>query len=207
MVLTNVPPMKLLLFSDLHCDHQAVERIVQASRAADVVIGAGDFATCRRGLQEVIDGLSRIDRPTILVAGNSESAEELQTACRNWPQARVLHGSSTLVENQTFFGLGGAVPVTPFGEWSFDLSEEAACELLRDCPAGAVLVTHSPPFGAVDRDSRGRQLGSRAIRRVVDERLPRLVVCGHIHASGGQSVTLGSTTVINAGPTGMWWDV
>jgi len=199
--------MKLLLFSDLHRDRQAVERLIIAAAAADVVVGAGDFATCRLGLQPMIDALSKIDRPAVLVAGNSETADELRVACRDWPQASVLHGSSTIIQDQTFFGLGGAVPPTPFGAWSFDLSEEEATHRLKDCPPAAVLVSHSPPWGAVDRDSRGRQLGSRALRRVVDDRAPRLVVCGHIHHSSGQSATIGTTTVINAGPHGMWWEL
>ena len=35
--------MKILAFSDLHCDLEAAQRIVAASGPADVVVGAGDF--------------------------------------------------------------------------------------------------------------------------------------------------------------------
>jgi hypothetical protein len=59
-----------------------------------------------------------------------------------------------------FFGLGGAVPVTPFGAWSFDLAEEEAAALLAALPDRAVLVTHSPPLGHCDRDGSGRRLGA-----------------------------------------------
>ena len=52
--------MQLLLFSDVHCDTAAARRIVQQSASADIVIGAGDFATCRRGLQDTIDVLREI---------------------------------------------------------------------------------------------------------------------------------------------------
>ena len=44
--------MKLLLFSDLHCDADAALRLVEQSNRADVVIGAGDFSTMRRGLED-----------------------------------------------------------------------------------------------------------------------------------------------------------
>ena len=94
------------------------------------------------------------------------------------------------------------VPVTPFGSWSFDLTEEDAAALLADCPPGCVLVTHSPPKGAVDCDSGGRSLGSTAIRAAIERVSPRLVVCGHIHASAGQEGLLGATPVVNAGPEG-----
>ena len=99
------------------------------------------------------------------------------------------------------------VPVTPFGSWSFDFTEDEAAELLADCPRGAVLVSHSPPHGAVDRDSRGESLGSVSVRQTIDATEPRLVVCGHIHACAGQRETLGATTVVNAGPEGLLFEL
>ena len=36
---------------------------------------------------------------------------------------------------------------------------------------------------------------------------PALVVCGHIHASGGQTAHIGATPVINAGPDGIKWEL
>ena len=199
--------MNLLLFSDLHCDRQAAARIVELAREVDVVIGAGDFANVRRGLEATIDVLRAIDRPAVVVAGNSETTEELVASCQRWPTAHVLHGSGVTIDGVTFFGLGGAVPVTPFGSWSYDLSEEQAAELLKDCPAGCVLVTHSPPKGALDVSSSGQSLGSTAVRETIERARPALVVCGHIHACGGQSESLGETTVINAGPGGVPWKV
>ena len=38
-------------------------------------------------------------------------------------------------------------------------------------------------------------------------KLVQLVVCGHIHGSAGQIKKLGETTVINAGPHGIFWDL
>jgi Icc-related predicted phosphoesterase len=199
--------MRLLLFSDLHCDRNQAAVLVQMSREMDVVVGAGDFATCQRGLQPTIDSLSAIDRPTVLVPGNAESIEELRAACRGWVSARPLHGESVEIDGVTFFGIGGAIPPTPFGEWSWDHTEEAAVALLSKLPRGGVLVTHSPPRGFLDRDGGGRSLGSTAVRDGMDRTSPRLVVCGHIHASGGRSETAGGTTIINAGPAGMVWDL
>jgi len=195
--------MKLLVFSDLHCDRRAAQSILDRAADVDVVIGAGDFANCRRGIHETIDILQRIERPAVVVAGNAESSEELQAACANWTSAEVLHGSGVTIAGVPFFGLGGAVPETPFGDWSYDLSEEAAAALLEDCPADAILVTHSPPQGIVDVDSAGRNLGSRSIRDAIERAHPRLVVCGHIHASAGHRAAVGETLVINAGPTGL----
>jgi Icc-related predicted phosphoesterase len=200
--------MKLLLFSDLHADLAAAARIVQAARDADAVIGAGDFGNVRRDLHGCIDVLRAIERPAILVAGNNESTEELVAACDRWPQARVLHGTSATAGGVEFFGIGGGVPVTPFGSWSYDFTEEQAARLLAACPGGGcVLVSHSPPKGCVDVASNGRSLGSTAVRDAVMRCRPALVVCGHIHGSAGKHAMLGDTLVVNAGPAEVVWDL
>ncbi|MEJ2146278.1 MAG: metallophosphoesterase family protein [Acidobacteriota bacterium] len=195
--------MRILAFSDLHRDRAATQRIVELSRQVDVVVGAGDYATVRRGLQSVIEILSAIERPTVLVCGNSEDDRELREACRDWSSAHVLHGDGVEIDGVPFFGLGGAVPITPFGAWSFDLSEQEAEALLSDCPSGCVLISHSPPKGLVDVSSTGISLGSFAVLRAIESKEPRLVICGHIHESSGKKVTHGKTVVLNAGPGGM----
>jgi Icc-related predicted phosphoesterase len=118
-----------------------------------------------------------------------------------------LHGTGVRLQETGFFGLGGGIPVTPFGSWSFDLDEKQAASLLADCPQGGVLVVHSPPCGVVDVSSRGRHLGSQSIRETVDRCQPRLTVCGHIHDCAGQQEMLGDTVVVNAGPAGVLWDL
>jgi Icc-related predicted phosphoesterase len=197
--------MKLLLFSDLHTDAAAARQLVERARTVDVVIGAGDFGNIRRDVRICIDVLRAIRKPAVLVAGNNESTEELVEACRDWPQAHVLHGSGVTLDSVAFFGLGGGVPVTPFGSWSYDFTEEQAAALLADCPSGCVLVSHSPPKGAVDRSSGGQSLGSAAVRQTVLRQRPVLVVCGHIHASAGQHAAIGPSPVVNAGPAGVEW--
>ena len=197
--------MKLLLFSDLHNDYHTASKLIALSDTVDVVVGAGDFCIARRGLNEIIAALSAIKKPAVLVPGNSESTEELLEACRQWTNAHLLHGSQTTIDGITFFGIGGGIPITPFGDWSYDFSEDEAFDLLRDCPIGSVLVSHSPPWGALDVSSGGKNLGSQAVRKTVNVKKPQLVVCGHIHGSAGQIDRIGETTVINAGPRGIVW--
>jgi Icc-related predicted phosphoesterase len=195
--------MKLLLFSDLHSNFRTAEKLVKRSKNVDIVVGAGDFCNIRRGLQQIINALTSIKKPSVLVPGNSESDDELSKACSSWKSAHVLHGRQVNIDGISFFGIGGGIPVTPFGSWSYDFTEDEALELLRDCPHGCVLVSHSPPRGVLDRSSDGRNLGSEAVRRTVEKKKPGLVVCGHIHGSSGQTDRFEETTVINAGPRGI----
>lgn len=198
--------MRLLLCSDIHCDVKAAQRLVELSTDADVLVCAGDLAVMRNGLQKTVDVLSAATVPTVLVAGNGESTEELRKACEGWSAAHVLHGSGCEIDGVRFWGVGGAIPVTPFGAWSYDIDDVEAEILLEDCPSGGVLVTHSPPLGHVDR-SGGEHLGSKVILDAIRRAEPELEVCGHIHGCWGEESYEGPTRIMNAGPQGVWADV
>lgn len=194
---------RFLCFSDLHRDVEAARALVGKTRDVDFVIGAGDFANRHEGLADTLDVLAEIEKPAILVPGNGEKFQELQTAAASWASARVLHGSGVTIEGVAFWGVGGGIPVTPFGSWSYDFDEEQAAGLLAGCPTGGVLVVHSPPIETVDQDSSGRIRGSQAIRDCVMAKQPRLVVCGHIHSDWERQMQLGPTQILNAGPRGV----
>jgi Icc-related predicted phosphoesterase len=198
--------VRLLAFSDLHTDLGQAQRLVERSAEADVVVGVGDFASVHSGLTETIAALRAIEAPAVLVPGNNETEDALREACADWGRAVVLHGGGTEIDGVAFFGLGAGVPVTPW-DWSFDLTEEAAAELLEACPEGCVLAVHSPPRGHVDVSSAGRHLGSEAVLRAIERSRPRVALCGHIHESWGMQSRIGPTPVINLGPEGMVLDV
>ena len=198
--------MKLLAFSDLHRDIGRAEKLVRMAEKADVVIGAGDFASVHEGLEETIDVLAAIDAPTVLVPGNNETDEALREATAGWKAATVLHGGATTIGGVEFFGLGAGIPVTPW-DWSFDVDEENAAVMLTLCPDGAVLVLHSPPFEHCDSNGAGDHFGSRTLLRTIEGHSPRLVVCGHIHESWGCESRIGDTPIRNLGPKGTWLEV
>ena len=197
--------MRVLAFSDLHCDLAGAAQLVERSRDADVVVAAGDLASVHSGLEETVDALRAIEVPTVLVPGNNETDEALRAACAGWGAATVLHRDRTEVAGVEFFGLGAGIPITPW-DWSFDLDDDAARGALRDCPEDAFLVLHSPPYGHAD-SSRGRHLGSRAIAEAIAARRPRIAVCGHIHESWGERSEIDGVPVVNLGPEGTWLDI
>lgn len=198
--------MRILAFSDLHCDLDQAGTLVDMSRQADLVIGAGDFASLHQGLAETIDALSSIETPTVVVPGNNETSDALREAVSGWDAATVLHGESADISGKTFFGLGGGIPVTPW-DWSFDVEEADAEAMLAGLPQHAVLVVHSPPRGHCDEAGDGMSLGSRAILAAIEQKQPVLAVCGHIHESWGRTSRVGETEIVNLGPTGTYFDL
>lgn len=195
--------MRLLAFSDLHRDLEQAATLVEMSADADVVIGAGDFASIHEGLEETIAALATIEAPTVLVPGNNETVEALREASADWSAATVLHGESTAIDGTDFFGLGAGIPVTPW-EWSFDLDDGGAAAMFDAYPAGAVLVLHSPPRGHCDGGSDGGHFGSPGLLAAIEEHQPPLAVCGHIHEAWGCESRIGSTPLRNLGPSGTW---
>ncbi|HEY1354732.1 MAG TPA: metallophosphoesterase [Solirubrobacterales bacterium] len=198
--------MRILAFSDLHRNLEQAAQLVEMSADADVVIGAGDFASIHEGLEETIDALAPIAAPTLLVPGNNETEDALREAAAGWSAATVLHGDGTEIDGVEFYGLGAGIPVTPW-DWSFDLDDEAAAEKLSACPEGAVLVLHSPPQGHCDTNGSGEHFGSEALLRAIEEKRPRVAVCGHIHESWGCESRVGETPLRNLGPKGTWLEV
>ncbi|HEY2717448.1 MAG TPA: metallophosphoesterase family protein [Solirubrobacterales bacterium] len=196
--------MKALAFSDLHRDLDQGAKLVEMSADADVVIGAGDFASIHEGLEETIGALRAIERPTVLVPGNNETADALRAAAAGWDAATVLHGEGMTIAGTEFFGLGAGVPTTPW-EWSFDLSDEEAAAMIEPCPEGAVLVLHSPPKGHCDGPGEG--FGSPALLAAIEAKRPQVAVFGHIHEDWGCSSEVGSTPLHNLGPRGTWLDL
>ncbi|MGV6803469.1 MAG: metallophosphoesterase family protein [Ruegeria sp.] len=197
--------MKVLAFSDLHMARNRAADLVAASVDADLVIGAGDYCNMRQGLDEAIGMLSGIAAPLVLVPGNAESAEELLDAA---PEGvHVLHGSAMTVDRVRLFGMGYGVPVTPFGDWSCDLTEPEATELLDRCEATDILIVHSPPKGYGDQTSQGTSVGSVSVRDAVERLQPALVLSGHIHDSWGYRGVIGRTRVANLGPRPNWFEV
>ena len=198
--------MRILAFSDLHRDLDQAAALTEMSKDADVVIGAGDFASIHQGLEETIEALSGIETPTVLVPGNNETLEALREASSVWPAATVLHGDSTEVDGRIFFGLGGGIPVTPW-DWSFDVEESDAESLLGGLEPGSVLIVHSPPKGHCDEAGSGLSLGSKAILKAIEDKQPVLAVCGHIHESWGEESRVGDTEIVNLGPGGRFFEL
>jgi Icc-related predicted phosphoesterase len=198
--------MRVLAFSDLHRDEETAAKLVEMSAEADLVIGAGDFASIHEGLDRIIAALSPIDTQTLLVPGNNETVGALRDAASRWPAAAVLHGETQAVDGIEFFGLGGGIPTTPW-KWSFDVDDSEAAVTLASAPAGGVFILHSPPHGHADASSAGDHLGSPAILAAIESKQPRLAVCGHIHESWGARSMVGETEVANLGPAGAWFEL
>ena len=107
------------------------------------------------------------------------------------------------IDGVEFFGLGAGIPVTPW-DWSFDLDEEEASGDARALPGGRGAGPALAAQGALRQRRRRHPLRQLRAAAAIEEKRPRLVVCGHIHESWGCEGEIGSTPIRNLGPTGTW---
>ena len=192
--------MNLLIFSDLHGDVKALQRLVDTPANAYFV--AGDLATFSRGLEKMGPILHTACAPVYVMPGNHESEAEIKAFCGQYG-FEFFHDRVIEVGGRHIAGLGYS-NITPFktpGEYS----EPEFAERLNPWASlkPLILICHCPPLNtALDRAGEGLHFGSPAIKKFIDENQPEWFFCGHIHEAEGVSTTLGKTRACNVGKRG-----
>ncbi len=197
--------MKLLIFSDIHGDKAALEKLIATE--ADYYFAAGDLANWGRGLENMGPILQKRAERMYVLPGNHESEADIERFCRQFG-FHNFHGQSMQVDSCRIAGLGYSNP-TPFntpGEYS---EQELGQRLQKFAGLDPlVLICHAPPKGTkLDRASEGKHFGSQAVRDFLDRHQPRYFYCGHIHEAAGVEDTLGRTHAWNVGKRGQVLDL
>ena len=115
-----------------------------------------------------------------------------------------IDGRGTVVEDVGFAGVSAAPlsPLhTPYELPDDDLGARAAKGLAEIAGRRVrVFCPHAPPHGtACDRLRSGEHVGSAALRALVEQEQPDVVLCGHIHEARAID-RIGRTQVANPGP-------
>lgn len=187
--------MKVLLFSDIHSDLNALERLLDTP--ADRYIAAGDLVSWERGLDKVGPLLARRAPEVYVLPGNHEKAESITAFCQRYG-LQDFHGKVFDWDGYHFAGLGYSNR-TPFhtpGEFTEEQLESKLAPFSTLHPL--ILVCHCPP-----KDTPlDRTFGSQAVRDFIDLRQPQWFFCGHIHEAEGVQTTIGATRAVNVGKRG-----
>ncbi len=192
--------MKLLIFSDIHGDKTALDKLMAID--ADYYFAAGDLANFGRGLEAMGPILRKRAERMYVLPGNHESEADIAGLCSQFG-FHDFHGRTMEIAGYHVAGLGYSNP-TPFntpGEYS----EQELAERLNKFSGldPLVLICHTPPKGtALDRAGEGKHFGSDAIREFIEREQPRYFYCGHIHEAAGQHLLLGRTEAWNVGKRG-----
>jgi uncharacterized protein len=196
--------MKLLGVADVHGRTDRLARILAEAGPVDAILFAGDMT--HFGLPDDAEAIVHLAQTTgskvLAVAGNCDSRE---IDARLDELGVSLAGRGVCLDGVGFIGLP-AIP--PWRATMYHFTETELGEILdegrRQVPdtRPLVVLSHVPPRGTkLDRVLLGRHVGSTALRAMVDNVQPELVVCGHIHEGRGID-RVGATTIVNCGPAG-----
>ena len=197
--------MRILIFSDIHGDTRALERIVGTS--ADLYISAGDLSTFGRELERCGEVLEPLGEKLWVIPGNHETSQNNADFCKKYGfvdfhrQVRELESRSGAATQ--WAGLGYSNP-TPF-DTPGEMTEEEIAEALTPFEglAPLYLVVHFPPHDSqLDRVMLGRHAGSRTLRAWVERVQPAWLFCGHIHECAGKAQRIGETQCVSLGKAG-----
>ena len=176
--------MRILLLADLHRDPEMLGKL--DSSKYDLVVIAGDF-----GSEGYLEKILALGDNIYWVPGNMERLD----ICGDFPEKCLHMNKLGLEDGLSLVGFGFSAP-TPFGTPG-ELSEEEIYSRMKGLPIDekTILVTHTPPYGVLD-DVEGVHAGSKSVKRIMEEKKPLVLACGHIHHKEGKE-KVGETTVVN----------
>jgi len=181
--------MRLLHLSDTHSKH----RLLHDLPAADIIIHSGDISWAGKP-EEVLDFIQWFRdlnyKYKLFIAGNHDfclEGKKRETIQRYLPQnCFYLFDSSVTIEGLKFWGIPYFISDELRGNF------RQIVELIP--PDTDVLITHRPPFGILDSDSR-TTYGCPDLLEAVMKLSPRYHLFGHIHNAYGIQKSDGTTFV------------
>jgi uncharacterized protein len=196
---------RALIFSDLHNDAKALEKLMDID--ADYYFAAGDLVNWARGLEKMGEVMKRRADKMYVLPGNHESTQDIEALCARFGFVN-FHEQTMQIGSTHVAGLGYSSP-TPFatpGEYSED---EIAVRLEKFANLKPmVLICHCPPLNtALDRIKEGLHAGSLAVREFIEANQPEYFFCGHIHEAEGVVIQMDSTRAQNVGKKGHLLDL
>jgi len=190
--------MKLLIFSDIHGDETALNKLM--SREADYYFAAGDLVNWGKSLAKLAPIMQHRAERVYVMPGNHESAQDVAAFCNQFG-FHHFHERSITIQGHNVSGLGYS-NLTPFhtpGEYT----EQELQDRLAKFHSPYVLICHCPPKNTkLDRAGPNEHYGSTSIRAFIEAEQPAYFFCGHIHEAAGAEDQLGQTRGYNVGKAG-----
>jgi len=198
--------LRILAMADLHGSADRLRPLKGAD--VDLIVFCGDLHNLEPPdrMRTVAEALAALGPPVLIVPGNMDPKE---TAPKVWKDAGLLmvHRDFRVLGDAGFVGFGGMVArdarrlSDPNRFYFADEDVYRSLTRLWGRISGfrrRVVLTHQPPRDTRDLIHGGERGGSAGLRRFVEEAVPDLLLCGHIHEDRGEG-KIGSTRVVNVG--------
>jgi len=202
--------IRYLVISDIHGNVGSLKAVIESElNSMNALLVAGDLSSYSGEYVDVLKVLNTValkNKKVIVVIGNMDSPNLINIINNSYPSITCLHGTITKLGDLTIAGLSGGL-YSPFNT-PFELSENDFGRLIANIVKEIgnikneylVLLSHTPPYGTkVDLTYTCLHVGSKSIRKFIEEFKPLMVISGHIHEARGVD-KLGNTLIINPGP-------
>ncbi len=200
--------MKFMVLADIHGSMEKLDKAVEYARKEDIMSilllgdlpSYGEFRDLDRNIEWCEKTLNKLEDFNLLaIPGNCDSpsiVDELDEREIN------LHKKIKVFDDTSLIGLGGSTATpyqTPFELGEGEIHENLDNLMKKTKTEKKILVVHQPPWNTrCDVTNVGVHAGSTAIRDIIEEYQPDLVVCSHIHESRGKDF-IGETEIYNTG--------
>jgi Icc-related predicted phosphoesterase len=180
--------MKLKIFSDSHNLHNLLD--LSSVGPDDIIIHGGDAVNSGKQHQEILEFAhywNKIPNEKYMVPGNHdrqfEKSNKYWKEYRNMVDGLKVDQSVTIGNTKLWFSPW----CVKFRDWAWNKTEDQLEKIYSRIPKDTnILVTHSPPYGILDKNMQGMPCGSMSLVKAIND-LPnlKLVICGHIHEGRG----------------------
>lgn len=192
--------MRIFVTSDTHNDYIILKKLKDflTQNTFDYTIHCGDIGGSHSSGQTFIEfGKQQYDNfiyfkehfPSMLfILGNDDWFEA--------EDGKYIKASNREIP-KNFIGFEW-VNITPFNTNREANENKIAYELskLGKDFSKSIVVAHDPPHNCLDMIHRGEAVGSKSIRKFIEQYQPKLWLCGYIHEAFGVS-SIGTTGVFN----------
>lgn len=194
--------MKILVMGDVHGQCHKIFDYLQKNKV-DLIILTGDITHFgpSKLCEEILNEICLFNTPTLVIPGNCDPTgvyKEIENS-----NAINIHNKTIIIKNIGICGFGGSNPTpfdTPLEFEEVQIYHEIE-KLMKQIENQEIriLVTHAPPYNTkTDMIPSGDHVGSKSIRKIIEEFQPSLNLCGHIHEAISID-KIGDTIIVNPG--------
>jgi len=175
--------MKILAVADIHGSQYRLNAVLDNIKkySPDLVIICGDITQFGPG-EMATNFLNQIPVETFAIPGNIDTSEVGPAISES--NAENIDLKRVVKNGISFVGMGGeTVSLTNV---IIDKGKKRSFDEVID--EKTVLVTHVPPYKLQDKVYIGHHIGSKELKKLVENYRPRLVLCGHVHEDPGMTM-------------------
>lgn len=220
--------MRILVVSDIHGSHKALERLEKLAKKADLIIITGDFTILSNHIEHIMKQFNSLKKKVLIITGNHENPNKVKILCDKFSNLYFMNNKIFQINNLLFYGY--STNGFSFRDTSFERDshkfvvaiKKAESKIKNNKPKSSltknsknqsskqlktILISHAPPFGTKADKIMDEHCGNKSVREVCIKHDINYCFSGHIHEGAHTVDKLKKTIVVNPGPYGMVFEI